>query len=463
MGREKIIPLLQSGLGIDETARKAGVTAREIISVQSFYSEFAGLQDGEIEEALSYQGSVSDMFAPADYDRIGKLCEKPDEILNSIKDAGIKGRGGGGFPVASKWQFTKNAAGENKYIVCNGSEGEGHTCKDLALMLRAPHAIIQGMMLCAAAVGAKKGYIHVRSEYHEAARCLEKAVAEAKGKLGAFEIEVFRGGGSYVCGEETALLRMLQGYRGEPALRPPYPGEKGIYGCPTVVNNVESFAAVSCYALTGKIQKLYTVTGCVDRPGVYEFSADITVRQLAEAAGMCGAVGFQLGGGTTGRIYSIKDMDLPCTVRAIATVQEEVGTRGARALQDELVPDYALILEGPPADDTFGQSSTCRQGVLGKGVQVRLYDPTNITPPAFADFVLATAAKHNIPHQATVRRTGGTDAAASYPHWHGTPAIVFGVPTRYIHSHNGILDARDLSAAVQLTIKVLQEITEYGK
>ncbi|MBR5875763.1 MAG: M42 family metallopeptidase [Akkermansia sp.] len=162
-------------------------------------------------------------------------------------------------------------------------------------------------------------------------------------------------------------------------------------------------------------------------------------------------------------MQAIKDMELPCTVRAIATVQEEVGTRGARALYDEQVPDYALILEGPPADDTFGQSGTCRQGVLGKGVQIRLYDPTNITPPAFADFILDTAAKHGIPHQATVRRTGGTDAAASYPHWHGTPAIVFGVPTRYIHSHNGILDARDLSAAVELTVKVLQEIAEFGK
>ena len=162
-------------------------------------------------------------------------------------------------------------------------------------------------------------------------------------------------------------------------------------------------------------------------------------------------------------MQAIKDLQLPCTVRAIATVQEEVGTRGARALQDECVPDYAIILEGPPADDTFGQSSTCRQGVLGKGVQIRLYDPTNITPPAFADFVLDTAAKHNIPHQATVRRTGGTDAAASYPNWHGTPAIVFGVPTRYIHSHNGILDARDLSAAVQLTIKVLEEIHRYAQ
>ncbi len=160
-------------------------------------------------------------------------------------------------------------------------------------------------------------------------------------------------------------------------------------------------------------------------------------------------------------MQAIKDMELPCTVRAIATVQEEVGTRGARALQDEQVPDYAIILEGPPADDTFGQSGVCRQGVLGKGVQIRLYDPTNITPPAFADFVLNTAAKYEILHQATVRRTGGTDAAASYPHWHGTPAIVFGVPTRYIHSHNGILDANDLTATVKLTVAVIKEIVNY--
>ncbi|MBE6418346.1 MAG: M42 family metallopeptidase [Akkermansiaceae bacterium] len=162
-------------------------------------------------------------------------------------------------------------------------------------------------------------------------------------------------------------------------------------------------------------------------------------------------------------MQAIKDMQLPCTVRAIATVQEEVGTRGARALQDEKVPDFAIILEGPPADDTLGQSTTCRQGELGKGVQIRLYDPTNITPPAFADFVLDTAARNGIRHQATVRRTGGTDAAASYPNWHGTPSIVFGVPTRYIHSHNGILDTRDLSAAVQLTIKVLENILNFGK
>jgi endoglucanase len=110
------------------------------------------------------------------------------------------------------------------------------------------------------------------------------------------------------------------------------------------------------------------------------------------------------------------------------------------------------------ADDTFGQSGVCRQGKLGNGVQIRLYDPTNITPPALADFVLDVAAKNGITHQPTVRRTGGTDAAASYPNWQGTPAIVFGVPTRYIHSHNGIIDDRDLCACCDLVCAIVRKV-----
>ncbi len=153
----------------------------------------------------------------------------------------------------------------------------------------------------------------------------------------------------------------------------------------------------------------------------------------------------------------LRDEELPCSLTAIGTVQEEVGTRGARAL--ECPPDLAIILEGPPADDTFGQSATCRQGVLGKGVQVRLYDPTNITPPALADWVLSLAAQEGIATQPAVRRTGGTDAAASYPNWGGRAAIVLGVPTRYIHSHNGILDDRDLAACIELACTIARHAT----
>lgn len=158
------------------------------------------------------------------------------------------------------------------------------------------------------------------------------------------------------------------------------------------------------------------------------------------------------------RLAAAQKKNADMTIQAIGTVQEEVGTRGARALSKDRLPDVAIILEGPPADDTFGQSAICRQGVLGGGVQIRLFDPTNITPPALADFVLKVAEEENIAHQVTVRRSGGTDAAASYPQWHGTPAIVFGVPTRYIHSHNGILDDRDLQACVDLTCAVITRL-----
>ena len=152
-----------------------------------------------------------------------------------------------------------------------------------------------------------------------------------------------------------------------------------------------------------------------------------------------------------------KDAALPVAAEGIGTVQEEVGTRGARAL--DCPPDLAVILEGPPADDTF--SGICRQGVLGKGVQVRLFDPTNITPPELADWVLRVAAEEGISCQPTVRRTGGTDAAAAYPQWHGTPAIVLGVPARYIHSHNGILDDRDLEACVKLATAIARRAPEF--
>lgn len=150
--------------------------------------------------------------------------------------------------------------------------------------------------------------------------------------------------------------------------------------------------------------------------------------------------------------------NVACNIHAIGTVMEEVGTRGARTIPASMVGDLAIILEGAPADDTPGQSSICRQGVVGKGVQVRLFDPTHITPPALADWVLQVAREANIPHQAAVRRTGGTDAAACYAHWQGIPTIVLSTPTRYIHSHNGIIDDRDLCACSDLVCAIVRRI-----
>lgn len=202
-----------------------------------------------------------------------------------------------------------------------------------------------------------------------------------------------------------------------------------------------------------EIEQLGIRVGCAVVPDVKLQALDIPHRWMGKA--------FDNRAGVYCMIEAMRRLalePLDCTLRAIGTVQEEVGTRGARALSADMIPDLAIILEGPPADDTFGQSSVCRQGVLGRGVQVRLFDPTNITPPTLADFVLNIAEQEGIPCQPTVRRTGGTDAAASYPNWAGVPAIVFGVPTRYIHSHNGILDDRDLEACVRLTCAVVRRI-----
>lgn len=202
-----------------------------------------------------------------------------------------------------------------------------------------------------------------------------------------------------------------------------------------------------------EVEELGIRIGCAVVPDVKLQALDIPHRWMGKA--------FDNRAGVYCMIEAMRRLalePLDCTLRAIGTVQEEVGTRGARALSSDMIPDLAIILEGPPADDTYGQSSVCRQGVLGRGVQVRLYDPTNITPPALADFVLNIAEQEGIPCQPTVRRTGGTDAAASYPNWAGVPAIVFGVPTRYIHSHNSILDDRDLEACVRLTCAVVRRI-----
>ncbi len=161
----------------------------------------------------------------------------------------------------------------------------------------------------------------------------------------------------------------------------------------------------------------------------------------------------------TMRCLTEENAPLPCSVLAVGTVQEEVGTRGARAFGGQA--DLHIILEGPPADDSFGQPGLCRQGVLGKGVQIRLYDPTHLTPPELADWVLRVAEENHIPHQVTVRRSGGTDAAASHSNWNGRPAIVLGVPTRYIHAHNGILDTRDAEACIRLCHALVTRAGEY--
>ena len=327
-----------------------------VAGVASFYSEFTGMSDGEADLRFAQGGVEGPMFASADYNGIFSLAAAPEKILPRLRVLSVLGRGGAAFPVADKWETVAKSGAKQKYIVCNANEGEGETFKDMKLMLRAPHAILEGIILCAAATGADRAIICVRSEYPECCGSLEKELQNVKPD--GFEIEVVRCAGAYVCGEETALLRFLEGRRGEPALKPPYPGERGLHSCPTVVGNAESFAAAAAALLTGEVTKLFTVSGCVERPGVYELPYGVTVRKFAEMAGAGASIkGFRLGGGATGRVFGAEKLDDPLTPDGglgTASVMFFDGTTSVRGLCAE----SAAFL----ARQSCGKCVPCRLG-----------------------------------------------------------------------------------------------------
>ncbi|QJD77590.1 NADH-quinone oxidoreductase subunit NuoF [Spirosoma rhododendri] len=236
----------------------------------------------------------------------------PDEIVEEVKKAGVRGRGGAGFPMGMKWSFLAKPEGVPRYLVCNADESEPGTFKDHHLMKNLPHLLIEGMIISSFALGANKSFIYVRGELMYVIRILEKAIAEAKAKgflgkniLGSgydLELVVQPGGGAYICGEETALLESLEGKRGNPRNKPPFPAVKGLYQCPTVVNNVESIATTSwivnnggdAYAAIGIGRstgtKLISASGHMRKPGVYEIELGLPVEDFIYADEWCGGI-----------------------------------------------------------------------------------------------------------------------------------------------------------------------------
>jgi NADH-quinone oxidoreductase subunit F len=236
----------------------------------------------------------------------------PDEIVEEVKKSGLRGRGGAGFPTGMKWSFLAKPEGVARYLVCNADESEPGTFKDRYLMTYIPHALIEGMIVSSFALGANTSYIYVRGEMMPQIRILERAIAEAKsaGFLGQnilgtgynLELYVQPGGGAYICGEETALLESLEGKRGNPRIKPPFPAIAGLYGCPTVVNNVESIAAVvpivndggDEYAKIGIGRstgtKLISASGNLVKPGVYEIELGLPVEEFIYSDEYCGGI-----------------------------------------------------------------------------------------------------------------------------------------------------------------------------
>lgn len=233
----------------------------------------------------------------------------PDEVVEEVKKSGLRGRGGAGFPTGLKWSFLAKPEGVPRYLVCNADESEPGTFKDRYLMEKIPHLLVEGMITSSFALGANTSYIYIRGEFMYILHILEKAIAEAyangflgKNILGTgydLDLVVAPGGGAYICGEETALLESLEGKRGNPRMKPPFPAVKGLWGCPTVVNNVESIAAVvpivndggDAYAQTGLGKstgsKLISASGNLVRPGVYEIEMGITVEEFIYGDDYC--------------------------------------------------------------------------------------------------------------------------------------------------------------------------------
>jgi NADH-quinone oxidoreductase subunit F len=236
----------------------------------------------------------------------------PDQVVEEVKASGLRGRGGAGFPTGMKWGFIAKPAGVPRYVVCNADESEPGTFKDRYLMERIPHLLIEGMIAASYALGARTSYIYIRGEYFYVARILEQAIAEAyeAGLLGqnimnsGFDHDCYVqvGAGAYICGEETALIESLEGKRGNPRIKPPFPAVAGLYGCPTVVNNVETIAAVvpiikdggAAYAAIGVGKstgtKLISASGHINKPGVYEIELGVPVEEFIYSEQYCGGI-----------------------------------------------------------------------------------------------------------------------------------------------------------------------------
>lgn len=236
----------------------------------------------------------------------------PEAVVEEVKTSGLRGRGGAGFPTGMKWSFLAKPAGVPRYLVCNADESEPGTFKDRYLMERIPHLLIEGMITSSYALGANTSYIYIRGEYFYIVRILEQAIQEAydAGLLGknilgtdySLDLYVHPGAGAYICGEETALLESLEGKRGNPRMKPPFPAVAGLYGCPTVVNNVETIAAVvpiindggEAYSQIGIGKstgtKLISASGHINKPGVYEIELGVPVEEFIYSDEYCGGI-----------------------------------------------------------------------------------------------------------------------------------------------------------------------------
>ena len=344
-------------------------------------SNCGAIDPEEIEEYIAARG----------YEALGRVLTEmtPDEVIEEIKRSGLRGRGGAGFPTGVKWELVRKAPGSEKYVICNADEGDPGAFMDRAILEGDPHAVLEGMAIAAFAVGAEKGYIYVRAEYPLAIQRLKRAISQAReyGLLGddifesgfSFDVELRMGAGAFVCGEETALIASIEGRRGEPRPRPPYPAQSGLWGKPTLINNVETFANVRHIVQNGaewfsaigtetsKGTKVFALAGQVRNTGLVEVPMGITLRELIFEVGGGVPEGRKFKavqiGGPSGGCLPEELLDVPVDYESLREHGAIMGSGGVIVLDDSAcMVNVAKFFLQFTADESCGKCPPCRVG-----------------------------------------------------------------------------------------------------
>ncbi len=372
----------------DETVREGSDEIKSLNEVKFYEKQMrialrnCGVINPEvIDEYIAFDG----------YKALGKVLTemKPEDVINEIKESGLRGRGGGGFPTGMKWQFTAQAQGDQKFVACNADEGDPGAFMDRSILEGDPHSVIEAMAIAGYAVGANQGYIYIRAEYPIAVERLQIAINQAKeyGLLGEnilgsgfeFNLELRLGAGAFVCGEETALLTSIEGKRGEPRPRPPFPAVKGLWMKPTLLNNVETYANICQIILNGaewfkgigteksKGTKVFALGGKINNTGLVEVPMGTTLREIVEdvGGGIPNGKKFKAAqtGGPSGGCIPAELMDTPIDYDSLMAIGSMMGSGGLIVMdEDNCMVDIAKFFLEFTVDESCGKCTPCRVG-----------------------------------------------------------------------------------------------------
>ena len=335
--------------------------------------------------------NINEYIARDGYMALGKVLTEmtPDQVIQTMLDSGLRGRGGGGFPTGMKWKFAKNSVSDKKYVVCNADEGDPGAFMDRSVLEGDPHAVLEAMAIAGYAIGADEGYIYVRAEYPIAVHRLNVAIEQAReaGLLGKaifstgfnFDIHIRLGAGAFVCGEETALLTSIEGHRGEPRPRPPFPAVKGLFGQPTIINNVETYANIpqiinkgaDWFASMGteksKGTKVFALGGKIEHTGLVEIPMGTTLREIIYdiGGGIPGGKAFKAAqtGGPSGGCIPASLIDTKVDYDSLIAIGSMMGSGGLIVMdEDNCMVDIAKFFLEFTVDESCGKCTPCRIG-----------------------------------------------------------------------------------------------------